>query len=156
MSTGHTHHWWAIGLRGVAAVVFGLAVVTLLPSSTTAALVMLFAVYIAADGFLAVLVARRAGRRTRRGILLATIGPNAIYDPHTMALWLIAYAALFGITLLILGFHMRRRHHQSADLAARLRQYRRTIRPAGPPLIRFTLTIIAMGCHARIAAVAMA
>jgi uncharacterized membrane protein HdeD (DUF308 family) len=202
MSTGHTHHWRAIGLRGVAAVFFGLAVVTLLPSSTTAALVMLFAVYIAADGFLAVLVARRAGRRTRRwwtlmlegltnlglagwvlvwpaiaavaflhvlciwaivtgalmlaaahelslshgrwvlafagatsvgwGILLATIGPNAIYDPHAMALWLIAYAALCGITLLILGFHIRRRYHQSTESAAHLQRHRRTTRAAGP------------------------
>lgn len=189
MSAGLAHNWWAVGLRGVVTVAFGLTVVAVLPSSTTASLVVLFAAYLAADGFFAVLAARRMARETRRwwtltlegltnlglagwvliwpaiaavaflhvlsiwaivtgalmlgaahrlslfhgrwvlafagatstgwGILLATTGPDAIDDPHAMALWLIAYAALFGITLLALGFHLRRRHHQSFNLAVR-------------------------------------
>ena len=35
-------HWWTIGLRGLAAFAFGLAVVLMLPSATTASVVMLF------------------------------------------------------------------------------------------------------------------
>jgi uncharacterized membrane protein HdeD (DUF308 family) len=202
MSTSLAHNWWAVGLRGLVTVVFGLAVVTLAPYSTTASLLMLFAVYVAADGFFAVLVARRADPRARRwwtltwegltnlglagwvliwpaiaavaflhvvciwaivtgalmlaaarrlsllhgrwvlafagatsvgwGTLLAAIGPDAIYDPHAMALWLIAYAAVFGITLLFLGFHLRRRYRQSGYSAAGLGQHARTTRAAGP------------------------
>ena len=49
--------------------------------------------------------------------LLATIGPNATDDPRAMALWLIAYAVLFGVTLLVLGFHLGRRHHQPGKAA---------------------------------------
>jgi uncharacterized membrane protein HdeD (DUF308 family) len=48
MSARLAHNWWAVGLRGVAAVAFGLAFVTLLPSSTTPSLVRIFAAYIAA------------------------------------------------------------------------------------------------------------
>jgi uncharacterized membrane protein HdeD (DUF308 family) len=202
MTAGLARNWWAVGLRGVVTVAFALAVVTLLPSSTTASLVMLFAAYLAADGFFAVVAARRAvsnGRRWRTlalegltnlglaswvliwpaiaavafvhvlsiwaivtgalmlaashrlslfhgrwflafagatstgwGILLATIGPDAASGPHAMALWLIAYAVLFGITLLVLGFHLRRRHHQSDDWAARSGSLGRTTRAAGP------------------------
>jgi uncharacterized membrane protein HdeD (DUF308 family) len=183
MSAGLARNWWAVGSRGLATVAFGLAVVALLPSSTAASLAMLFAAYLAADGFFAVLAARRTALISRRwwsltlegltnlglaawiliwpamaavaflhvlsiwaivtgalmlgaahrlsllhgrwvlafagatstgwGILLATIGPNATDDPRAMALWLIAYAVLLGVTLLVLGFHLGRRHHQS-------------------------------------------
>jgi uncharacterized membrane protein HdeD (DUF308 family) len=55
--------WWAVGLRSSAAILFGLTLVVLLPSSTTASLVMLFAAYVAADGFFAILAATRMPRR---------------------------------------------------------------------------------------------
>lgn len=50
MSAGLARSWWAIGLRGIATLLFGLAVV-MLPSPTIASLVLLFAVYITADGW---------------------------------------------------------------------------------------------------------
>jgi uncharacterized membrane protein HdeD (DUF308 family) len=43
MSAGLARSWWAIGLRGIATLLFGLAVV-MLPSPTIASLVLLFAV----------------------------------------------------------------------------------------------------------------
>lgn len=192
-----------MGLRGVATISFGLAVVLLLPSSTTASFVMLFATYLAADGFFAVLAATRASRRTKRwwalilegltnlgvagwvliwpaiavvaflhalsiwavvtgalmlagahrlsafhgrwilafagavstgwGILLATFGPDATDDPRAVASWLTAYAILFGVTLLFLGAHMRRRHRRSDDLTERAWQSGRLTRGARRP-----------------------
>jgi uncharacterized membrane protein HdeD (DUF308 family) len=67
VSTGLARNWWAVGLRGLATVIFGLVVILLLPSSTTASFIMLFAAYVAADGCFAILAALLAaeGRATR-------------------------------------------------------------------------------------------
>ena len=196
-------HWWTIGLRGVAAFAFGLAVVLMLPSATTAFLVMLFTAYVAADGFFAILTAERAAKRGGRwwmkilegmtglgvaggillwpaiaavaflhvlsiwavvtgglllaaahrlsqvhgrwvlalagaistgwGILLATIGPDATDEPRAMAAWLVVYAALFGTTLLVLAFHLRRHRHGSREQTARGWRDGRVTRGARPP-----------------------
>jgi hypothetical protein len=66
MSVHMARNWWAIGLRGVATIAFGLAVILTLPSATTASLVTLFAAYLAADGFFAILTADRAAKHARR------------------------------------------------------------------------------------------
>jgi uncharacterized membrane protein HdeD (DUF308 family) len=55
MSTGLSRNWWAVGLRGLATIIFGLLAILLLPSSTIASFIMLFAVYVAADGCFAIL-----------------------------------------------------------------------------------------------------
>jgi hypothetical protein len=49
------------------------------------------------------------------GILLATMGPNAIDEPRAMTIWLIAYALVFGATLAILSARLGRQHPQPAD-----------------------------------------
>jgi uncharacterized membrane protein HdeD (DUF308 family) len=49
MSAGLARSWWAIGLRGIATLLFGIAVL-ILPSPSIASLVLLFAAYVAADG----------------------------------------------------------------------------------------------------------
>jgi hypothetical protein len=66
MSVHMARSWWAIGLRGVATIAFGLALVLTLPSATTASLVMLFAAYLAADGFFAIVTAEHAAKHARR------------------------------------------------------------------------------------------
>ena len=48
---GLARDWWAVGVRGVLAVVFGVAVLVL-PPPTLASMVVTFAVYLAADGVL--------------------------------------------------------------------------------------------------------
>ncbi len=66
------------------------------------------------------------------GILLATFGPDAAAEPDTMAGWLIAYAALFGITLLVLGVHLRR-HHRASHASAHDWRHGRITTGARPP-----------------------
>src|SRR5688572_4477332 len=65
MSAGLARNWWAVGLRGAAAVLFALSVL-ILPPQTVASLVLLFTAYIAADGALAILSGSRAARRGAR------------------------------------------------------------------------------------------
>jgi uncharacterized membrane protein HdeD (DUF308 family) len=96
MSTSQSHNWWAVGLRGVATIVFGLAVVTLLPSSTAASLVMMFAAYIAFDGFFAVLAARRSERKTRHWWTLMLEGLTNL----GLAGWVLVWPAVAAVAFL--------------------------------------------------------
>src|SRR5215831_6819549 len=64
-SAGLARNWWAVGLRAVAAITFILATI-LLPRPTLAALIMMFAAYVAADGLLAIVAGVRAMRRRER------------------------------------------------------------------------------------------
>jgi uncharacterized membrane protein HdeD (DUF308 family) len=179
MSMGLARNWWAVGLRGVAAVVFGLGVL-LLPPPTLASLVLLFATYVVADGALAIVAGTRAADRGERwwtliveglislavaggvlvwaaiavvplvslasawavgtgalmlaaahrlsgihgrwllafgggvsagwGALAAALAPSSGGDLRTTGWWLVAYALVFGITLLVLAARLRRRH----------------------------------------------
>jgi len=65
MSARLAQYWWAIALRGVAAVLFGI-VALLLPGATIVALTLLFAIYMVSDGILAIVAALRASRRHQR------------------------------------------------------------------------------------------
>ncbi|SDR63499.1 Uncharacterized membrane protein HdeD, DUF308 family [Rhizobiales bacterium GAS113] len=69
MSAGLARNWWAVGLRGVLAVLFGVAVLVL-PPSTLASLVVMFGAYLAADGLFAILAATWAAQRDERWFLL--------------------------------------------------------------------------------------
>ena len=52
MSSRLAENWWAIALRGVFAIIFGL-IALLMPGATLLGLVLLFAAYMLADGILA-------------------------------------------------------------------------------------------------------
>ena len=83
-------NWWAIVLRGVFAVFFGLGAF-FWPGITLAVLVLLYGAYLFADGILAVLWAL-AGRRA---------GALAV-------LWLIgAFALVAGIVMIALGLRLK-------------------------------------------------
>lgn len=70
MSAGLARNWGAVGLRGVAGIVFGLGVLAL-PPPTVASLVLLFAAYVVADGILAILAGTwEAGRGQRWWMLI--------------------------------------------------------------------------------------
>jgi uncharacterized membrane protein HdeD (DUF308 family) len=62
MSAGLARNWWAVGLRSGLAVVFVITAL-LLPRPTLGALLFTFAVYLAADGAMAIVAGVRAMRR---------------------------------------------------------------------------------------------
>jgi uncharacterized membrane protein HdeD (DUF308 family) len=186
MSAGLARNWWAIGLRGAAAILF-VIVILCLPSPTIASLVLMFAAYVAADGAFAILAAMRAAPRGERWRLLilegatnlasaavvlawpaiaiaapfvrlacawavvtgalllaaahrlshlhgrwvlvlagvASAGWGALAaaadagNPHTIRLWLVGYAVIFGGVLLALAGQLLKRHWESAAVATR-------------------------------------
>ncbi len=65
VTTALIHSWWALALRGVAAVLFGLAAF-LLPGITLAVLIALFGAYALIDGVLGIVVGVRAAQHRER------------------------------------------------------------------------------------------
>ena len=177
------HNWWAVGLRGMAALLFVVALMVL-PPPTLASLVVAFAAYLAADGVFAfaagfwrgssrearspllifegainiaiagavlawqsvaivpffrvaslwavltgamlLAAAHRLAHRQGRplllgaaatsifwGLLVALNGPLAETTLSISTSWLVAYALLFGLTLLSLAALLRNRHLES-------------------------------------------
>ena len=86
MSAGMARNWWAIGLRGMAAILFGL-IVLLLPSSTVASFVLLFAAYVTADGLLAIVAGTRAAGRGERWWTLIVEGMTNLAAATAVLLW---------------------------------------------------------------------
>ena len=179
--TGLARNWRAIGVRGIATVLFGVVILAL-PSPSLASLVLLFAAYVTADGIAAIVAGTRAmGRGERWWTLIVEGGTNLaaaaavlvwaalavvplvslasawavvsgglmlaaahrLSAPHgrwllafaggvsagwgvlavalaaapdgdlpTTRLWLVAYALVFGATLLMLAARLRRRHRE--------------------------------------------
>src|SRR3954471_14806482 len=64
-----SHNWWAISLRGVAGILFGV-ITFVAPGISLAALVLLFGAYAFADGVLAIVTAVRRRGADRWGLLL--------------------------------------------------------------------------------------
>ena len=63
-------NWWAIALRGVLAIVFGV-MAFILPTATILSLVLVFSVYMLIDGVIGIISAiRAAGRHERWGFLV--------------------------------------------------------------------------------------
>ena len=65
MSARLAQNWWAIVLRGVIAILFGIIAI-LTPGVTILALTLLFAIYMLADGILAIVAAIWAARHHER------------------------------------------------------------------------------------------
>jgi uncharacterized membrane protein HdeD (DUF308 family) len=86
MSTRLARNWWAVGIRGIAALLFGIAIVAL-PSPTVASLVLLFAAYIAADGVMAIIAGMRAAPRGERWRSLILEGTTNLAVAGTVLVW---------------------------------------------------------------------
>jgi uncharacterized membrane protein HdeD (DUF308 family) len=66
-------NWWAVAIRGVAAILFGL-IALVLPGAALLGFILLFAAYVLVDGIFAIVSAVRAARRHERWGLLVFEG----------------------------------------------------------------------------------
>jgi uncharacterized membrane protein HdeD (DUF308 family) len=109
MSTRLARNWWAVGIRGIVAVLFGIAIMAL-PSPTTASLVLLFAAYIAADGAMAIVAGTRAAPRGERWRLLIVEGAANLTVAGTVLVWptiaLVPFFRLAGVWGVVTGVLM--------------------------------------------------
>jgi uncharacterized membrane protein HdeD (DUF308 family) len=117
-SPGLAPSWWALALRGLVAVLFGLAAL-FLPGLVLEVLILLFGAYAFVDGILAVVAAfRSSGRGMRRPLLLIEgaigilFGILALLWPGLTALallYIIAFWAIFtGIARIVMAIMLRR------------------------------------------------
>lgn len=109
-------NWWAILIRGIAAVVFGV-IAFLLPAQAVAVLALVFGAYLLVDGVFAITAAiAAAARHTRWGLLLAEgvidllVGLLALGAPGLVivgVLWVIAaWAVITGVLMLAAAFRL--------------------------------------------------
>lgn len=109
-------NWWLLVLRGVLAILFGLAAF-FLPGVTIASLVLLFAAYAAVDGVFAIVSGVRAAARQERwgwlifeGVVNLGAAAAAFFYPGiTLLVFVVfsaAWAVVSGIALLIATFRL--------------------------------------------------
>jgi uncharacterized membrane protein HdeD (DUF308 family) len=79
-------NWWAVALRGVLGIVFGL-IALILPGAAMLSLVLVFAAYMLADGVLGIISAVRAARRKERWGWLTFEGFASIAAGVVLMLW---------------------------------------------------------------------
>jgi uncharacterized membrane protein HdeD (DUF308 family) len=111
-------NWWALALRGVAAILFGL-IAFLWPSITLVALILLFGIYATADGVFALIAAShlarvhgRSGPLLLEGILNLIIAAICFLWPaialvaivYLIAIW----AMITGVVLILAGMALVR------------------------------------------------
>jgi uncharacterized membrane protein HdeD (DUF308 family) len=109
-------HWWVVGLRGLAAIVFGILAIAL-PGVTLAVLILLFGAYALIDGILDIFHAFRGGASHRilllvEGIVGVLAGLAAFFWPGLTALvllYIIAFWAIVtGVLEIIEAIRLRR------------------------------------------------
>ena len=120
MTTVLTRNWWALALRGIFAVLLGLAAFVL-PGVTLAVLVALFGAYAVVDGVLTIIAGIRAAERHERwwspilkGLAGIAAGVLAFVWPALTALallYLIAgWAIVTGVLEIVAAVHLHRAH----------------------------------------------
>jgi len=99
-------NWWAIALRGLLGIAFGL-IALLRPSVTMLSLVVIFAVYALVDGVFAIIAGVRAERRHERWGALILEGVAGIVVAVAAYVWpgltVLVFVALIAIWALISG-----------------------------------------------------
>jgi uncharacterized membrane protein HdeD (DUF308 family) len=111
ITTALAQHWWAMAIRGVLSIVFGL-IAFVLPGVTLLSLVYVFGAYAIIDGGFAIASAYRAARAHRHWGFLVFEGGAGILAGVIAWLWpgisLIAFVILIGVWALITGALMFR------------------------------------------------
>ena len=109
-------NWWAVGIRGVIGILFGL-VALFLPGATMLSLVLVFAAYAFVDGVFAIVSAVRAARERERWGYLLLEGIVDIAAAAVAVLWpgitvvafvfVVAFWAIFtGVLELMAAFRL--------------------------------------------------
>ena len=120
MSAALARNWWAVALRGVAGIVFGV-IALLMPATAMVSLAWLFAAYLLVDGVFAIIAAVRAAEQHERwglllleGVLDLVMGGIVWLFPlgAILAFVLItaAWALITGALMLISSFRLRGTH----------------------------------------------
>lgn len=99
-------NWWAIGLRGVIGILFGL-VALFLPGATMLSLVLVFAVYAFVDGLFGIVSAVRAAREGERWGYLVLEGLVSIAAAAIAVFWpgitVVAFVFLIAFWAILTG-----------------------------------------------------
>ena len=110
-------NWWAVGLRGVLAIIFGVLAFAW-PGITADVLVAFFGAYALVDGVLALIAALRSGHLGPRwwsllveGIVGIAIALVVFFLPAVAALWLVwviaVWAIVTGLLKIAAAFRLR-------------------------------------------------
>ena len=113
-------NWWALALRGIAAIIFGI-VAFALPGVTLTVLVLVFAAYLLLDGVFALVAGLKAAEQHQRWGALALEGILDLVAGVAVVMWpgltlvVFVYMAAFwalasGIALLVAAFRLHRQH----------------------------------------------
>ena len=111
-------NWWAVALRGAAALLFGL-IALIWPPSAVAALVLLFGAYAFVDGIFNLIAAVRAPREGRRwgslafeGVVSLLAGVLTFFWPGITALALVlliaSWSLITGIAEIVAAIRLRK------------------------------------------------
>jgi uncharacterized membrane protein HdeD (DUF308 family) len=106
MSALLAQNWWAIALRGVFAIIFGI-IALLMPGAAMLALVLLFAAYLLVDGIFAIIAGVRAARSQERWGWLIFEGIVDLVTGVIAVLWplvtIVAFVFLMGAWAIVTG-----------------------------------------------------
>ena len=116
MSTILAQNWWAIAIRGVCGIVFGL-IALFLPGATMLTLVLFFSAYMLVDGIFGVVAAVRAASHHQRwgllvleGVLNIAVGVIAFIWPGltavTFVLLIAAWAIVTGVLEIVAALRL--------------------------------------------------
>jgi uncharacterized membrane protein HdeD (DUF308 family) len=118
MALSLARNWWALALRGVAAIVFGILAL-FWPPGAIVALVAVFGAYALIDGILNLVAAVRAGRSGQRwgalvfeGVVSLLVGIITLFFPGVTALALVLFVAAWslvtGVAEVVAAIKLRR------------------------------------------------
>lgn len=103
MSALLAQNWWAVALRGVFAIIFGL-IALLVPGATILSLVLFFAAYMLVDGVFSIVAAVRAASHHQRwgllvleGIVDILVGVIALAWPGLTVVFFITLMAVWSL-----------------------------------------------------------
>src|ERR1700716_664902 len=106
MSAALARNWWAVALRGVFAILFGI-IALFMPGVTLAALVLLFSAYMLVDGIFAIVAAVRAVRRSEQWGWLVLEGIADLAAAAIAFLWplitIVAFVYLLAAWAIVSG-----------------------------------------------------